>query len=497
MAVHWTVLRNLMMRPAGVRVTDDRRDYRGVELLAAALHAADAIERACRTRHVGLLLPTSGAFPIAALGAWLAGRVIVPLNYLLKPDELQYVVDDCETDTVVTVGPMLDHLGTAPRVRRLLRLEDIDFRSVPPARWPASAEPGDLACLLYTSGTSGHPKGVMLTHANLAANIAQIRRWIRLSKRDTLLGVLPQFHSFGLTVLTLLPLAVGPRIVYTARFVPHQIVKLFRAHRPSMFVGIPSMYGALLTVKDAGPEDFASLRLAVSGGEPLPDDVSRRFQERFGVTIAEGYGMTECSPVTNWCRPFEYRPHSVGRALPEIEQWIVDPATDRELGTGVDGELRITGPNVMKGYFKLQEETAGAFDRRGRLRTGDMARVDDDGHLFITGRIKEMLIVGGENVFPREIEEAICTHPAVHAAGVVGQHDPVRGETPVAFVELEDGRSVDERELIVHCRERLAGFKVPRRVIFLDAMPRNPTGKVLRRALRDELARIDPASAGA
>ena len=134
MAVHWTVLRNLMMRPAGVRITDDRRDYRGIELLVAALHAADAIERACRTRHVGLLLPTSGAFPIAALGAWLAGRVIVPLNYLLKPDELQYVVDDCETDTVVTVGPMLDHLGTAPRVRRLLRLEDIDFRSVPPAR---------------------------------------------------------------------------------------------------------------------------------------------------------------------------------------------------------------------------------------------------------------------------------------------------------------------------------------------------------------------------
>jgi long-chain acyl-CoA synthetase len=243
------------------------------------------------------------------------------------------------------------------------------------------------------------------------------------------------------------------------------------------------MYGALLNLKNAAPDDFSSLVYAVSGGEPLPDAISSGFRERFGVTIAEGYGMTECSPVTNWCLPHEYKRHSVGRPLPGVRQVVVSPESGEVLPVDTDGELRMQGPNIMRGYYGLPAETAAAFDERGYLRTGDMARLDRDGHLFITGRIKEMLIVGGENVFPREIEEVINRHPSVAASGVVGLRDDIRGEVPVAFVELIEDAEFDEQSIRALCRANLAGYKVPREIRRLDALPRNPTGKVLRREL--------------
>ncbi len=484
MSVHWPILRRLAARPRRVAIIDDHRSYRAVEILVAALHVAAAIDRRCSTRTVGLLLPTSGAFPIAALAGWMLGKVVVPLNYLLKPEELRYVVADCETDTIVTVQPMLDFLDARPEIPHLIRMEDVGFTGFPEARWPALASDDDLAVLLYTSGTSGRPKGVMLTHGNLTSNIEQARAYARFDRRDILLGVLPQFHSFGLTVLTLLPLTVGCRVVYSARFVPAKIIRLLREHRPTAFIAIPSMYAALLHAKDAGPEDFASLRFTVSGAEPLPGAVFDGFRERFGVTINEGYGLTETSPVTNMCLPEEWRPHSVGRAMPGIDQRIADPATGAFLPIGSEGEVVMKGPNIMRGYFKRPEDTGAAFDARGYFRTGDMGRLDDDGHLYITGRIKEMLIVGGENVFPREIEEVLAAHPAVAAAGVIGMTDHLRGEQPVAFVELKEGQSADEKSLIIWCRERLAGYKVPREVRIVEKLPRNATGKIVRRELK-------------
>jgi long-chain acyl-CoA synthetase len=244
------------------------------------------------------------------------------------------------------------------------------------------------------------------------------------------------------------------------------------------------MYNAILHVKDAEPADFASLRYIVSGGEPLPDAVAEGFHERFGVRINEGYGLTETSPVTNWCRPWEYRPHSVGPALPEVDQRILDLATGAELPPGQDGEVVMKGPNIMRGYFNRPEETAAAFNARGFFRTGDIGRLDDDRHLFITGRLKEMIIVGGENVFPREIEEVLNRHPAVADAGVIGLMDPMRGELPAAFVELKEGQKAEERELLAWCRERLAGYKCPTFVRIVEKLPRNPTGKIVRRELK-------------
>jgi long-chain acyl-CoA synthetase len=305
-----------------------------------------------------------------------------------------------------------------------------------------------------------------------------------------MLGVLPQFHSFGLTVLTLLPLTVGCRAIYTARFVPAKLLELAREHRPTAFVAIPSMYNALLAARKAAPEDFASLRYVVSGGEPLPEKVAQGFLERFGKRINEGYGLTETAPVTNWCLADEYRPKSVGRPLPGVEERVVGP-DGRVLPAGEDGEIRIKGPNVMKGYYKLPDLTASVFDEQGYFKTGDMGRFDADGHLYITGRIKEMLIISGENVFPREIEEAINHHPAVKDSAVVGLADPSRGEVPIAFVELKEGEAWDEAAVRAFVRDRLPPYKVPKEFRVLDALPRNPTGKIMRRALAERLRAPD------
>jgi long-chain acyl-CoA synthetase len=499
MSVHWPIYRRLFSRPLREVIVDDRRGYKAIEVAIGSLHVADELESCCKSQTVGLMLPTSGAFPIAALGAWALGKTIVPLNYLLKPDELQYVIDDAGLDTIITAGPMLDFLGCTPRVKKLLKMEEFNFKGVPSPRIPVTASPDDLATLLYTSGTSGKPKGVMLTHGNLRANLKQIQDRVHFSGCNTMLGVLPQFHTFGLTVLTLVPLTVGPKVVYTARFNPGKILALMRNHRPDTFVAIPSMYNALLSLKNAAPEDFTSLRYTVSGGEALPDAVACRFRDRFGVTINEGFGMTETAPVTNWCLPEMYRPHSVGPALPGVEQRIVDVETGKVLGPNQEGELRIRGANVMRGYYNLPEESAKAFDEEGFLRSGDMARFDDDGYLYITGRIKEMIIVGGENVFPREIEEVINRHELICASGVVRMMDPIRGEVPVAFVELIEGTDparFDEKAIIRHCREHLAGYKVPRRVVLVEALPRNPTGKIMRKELMPRADALAAEQAG-
>ena len=479
------IQRQLLLHPRRTFFVDDQRSWNGFTVLAAALHLAREIERRTDREAVGLLLPTGGLFPAALLATWMTGRVAVPLNYLLSREDLEYIVRDAGLDLVLTVGPMLDYIHGPTESMRPVRIEQLGLRGLPAPRIGRGRGPDDLAVLLYTSGTSGRPKGVMLSAGNLEANIGQIRRWAAFDDRDVLLGVLPQFHSFGLTVLTLLPMAIGAKAVYTARFQPRKVLELAETHGVSAFVAIPSMYNALNAARHGGPETFAHLRYAVSGGEPLPDAVADAFRERFGVRIAEGYGLTETSPVTNWCLPGEWRHRSVGRPLPEVRQRIVAP-DGRMLPAGADGEVRIKGPNVMHGYWNLPEETAKVFDEEGYFRTGDMGRFDDEGHLFITGRIKEMLIISGENVFPREIEEVLNRHASVHDSAVIGMQDPTRGEVPIAFVELAEGAVFDEKALQQHCRATLPPYKVPREIRRRAALPRNPTGKILRRALTPE-----------
>ncbi|MFN9125929.1 MAG: class I adenylate-forming enzyme family protein [bacterium] len=476
------IRRNLLLRPFRGAVIDDQRTWRGIDLMVVAWHLAREIDRTSRAQRIGVMLPTSGAFPAAAIAAWTLGRTVVPLNYLLSRSDLEYVARDAGLDAVITVGPMLDFIGGPIAGLAEIRPDRMRFTGIPPIRMTNPLQRDDLAVVLYTSGTSGRPKGVMLTCGNIAAYVRQCQEWVEFSRDDMILGVLPQFHSFGLTVLTMLPLATGARAVYTARFIPRKIVDLAKQHRPTALVAIPSMYNALRLMKDAGPEDLRSLRFTVSGGEPLPDAVYDGFHQKFGIEINEGYGLTETSPVTNWCRPSEQRRKCVGRALSGIDQRIVGP-DGAVLGPNQDGEVRMKGPNIMKGYLNLPDETAAVFDEHGYFKTGDMGRLDEQGFLSITGRIKEMLIIGGENVFPREIEEVLNRHESVKDSAVIGMQDGMRGEVALAFVELKEGASFDESALKAFCREHIAGFKVPRDIRVVKELPRNPTGKIMRRKL--------------
>ena len=480
--IQWNILR----RPFRQAIVDDQRTWRAYELQVVAWHIARHVERLSTRERIGIMVPTSGLFPAALMAVWSLGKTAVPVNYLLSRTDLEHVCRDAELDLCITVGPMLDFVGGLPTGVQPLQLETLSFGGLPPIRRSRPMASDRLAMLLYTSGTSGKPKGVMLTAGNFSANIAQIIGRARFNPQDVLLGVLPQFHSMGVTVMTLLPLALGCKVVYSARFVPKRIFELARSHRPSVIVAIPSMYGALRTVKDATAADLSSLRFVVSGGEPLPQAVADGFQERFGKRICEGFGLTETAPVCNWCLPEEWRERSVGRALDGVEERIVD-ADGSDVTARGEGELRIKGPNVMQGYWNLPEETAAVFDSEGFFKTGDIGRIDAEGHLFITGRLKEMLIIGGENVFPREIEEVLDRHPTVKASACVGASDPSRGEVPIAFVECKEGEAFDAAALRAWCREHLPQFKVPREIRHLDPLPRNPTGKIIRRALKQLL----------
>lgn len=507
MGLAWSILWQAIRSPHRVAAIDDRRSYTYGQIVGGAMFLAEKIEGLTDAGHVGILLPTGGAFPMALLGAWFSGRVAVPLNYLLSPDELAYVIQDSRIDTVITAGPMLDFVrgdsqhtkGSSvepiPSHIKTVAMETLDFTGVPPLRWPAAGRGDDTAVILYTSGTSGRPKGVMLTHGNLASNVDAAILHANIQQADVFLGVLPQFHSFGLTALTLIPLRIGAQAVYSARFIPKKIVELIRKHRPDIVMAVPSMYGALLSVKDAGPEDFSSIRLAISGGEPLPQATFEEYLARFHLRLLEGYGLTETAPVTNWSTPQRFVRGAVGPALPDVVIQVVDPQ-DRPVPPNQDGEILIAGPNVMKGYFNLPAQTQqvfvdlptktanGSMKPTRYFRTGDIGRLDEEGFLFITGRKKEMLIIGGENVFPREIEEVLNRHPVVKDSAVIGKMDGLRGEVPVAFVEVNEGQSFDETELRGWCRGRLAGYKVPREIRRLESLPRNPTGKILRRQLR-------------
>jgi len=490
------ILRNWTRRPLRVWAEDDFRCWRGITMWAASRHLARAIEDRTTRPNIGVLLPTGGAFPVSLAAIWLLGRTIVPLNYLLSKEEIAWIIEHAELDLVVTASGMLEKFGPLPDTVQTLSLDKQNFKGVPSLFRPMKRADDHVAVMLYTSGTSGRPKGVQLTVGNLATNVDQCIRWVNFTKRDCFLGVLPQFHSFGFTVTTLLPMILGCSVVYTARFQVSRVLELLRRRRPTALMAIPSMFNALLHSKDAKAEDLASVKYIVSGGEPLPDAVYEGFAERFGIRICEGYGLTETAPVTNWARPHEERRGVVGRPLDGVEETIIDPESGERLGSGRDGEIRIRGGNVMAGYFKDPEATAAAFDEDGFFRTGDMGRFSEDGFLSITGRIKEMLIIGGENVFPREIEDVVRQHPAVLDAAVIGVPDSMRGEVPLAFVELIEGESADPGEIRRFCRGPLSGFKVPRAVRILDALPRNPTGKIQRRMLSEETqCREDPAHA--
>jgi len=466
---------------------------------------------------VGIMLPTTGAGLGTIMGVLWAGKTFIPLNFLLQPVELERIVDDAGIDLVLSTVHFQEVLSQVPV--RTLYLEKLGIkrrylwsrmRQSPPA--PAVG-PDDLAAIVYTSGTSGQAKGVCLSHENLMFNTRGIVEHIRITPEDRLLGVLPNFHVFGLTVLNFIPVVFGTTITCVPRFSPQEMHRAIVQDRLTILIAIPSMFAALGRLKMLEPAEFAHVKLAASGGEPLPRKVYQEVRDRTGVQIIEGYGMTETSPIISADLPWAHKVGTVGPPLNGVQvqlrdangHVIYDPTGPPDgITSGGDGsafsgcgswtsapscegELYVRGPLVMKGYYRRPAETDAIIDAGGWLRTGDIVRIDEEGYLRITGRAKDLIIVSGENVYPREIEDVLDQHPAVGESAVIGRQDGLRGEAVVGFVTLREGCSVTPTDLRAFCRQSLAGFKVPREIYVRDDLPRGPTGKILKRELPDLL----------
>lgn len=346
----------------------------------------------------------------------------------------------------------------------------------------------DLALLQYTGGTTGLAKGVMLTHYNLVANTEQLRALCHRSQKgkERLLAVLPFFHVYGMTAAMNLAILIAAQLILIPRFEPDAILKAINKLRPTLFPGAPTMYVALINHPELQKYDVGSIEACLSGAAPLPREVQEKFEEMTGGRLVEGYGLTEASPVTHanpiWGRR---KNGSIGLPLPDTECRVVDAETGAQLPQGEIGELAVRGPQVMKGYWNLPEETANVL-KDGWLLTGDMATMDDEGYFYIVDRKKDIILAGGFNIYPREVEEVLYEHEAVQECTVAGVPDAYRGETVKAYIVLKKGKKVSAEELEKFCRERLSAFKVPRLYEFRDELPKALAGKVLRRVLVEE-----------
>ena len=471
-------------QPNEVAIIDDSGRYTYQQLAAMAVGLGAHLASQTRRPRVGLLLPTGVGFVASCYGALLAGKTVVPINFLLGDREIAHVIADSGIDTVVTVPPLAGRPQGTP-------LNVIDLTKLPRPSAPVSAPnlpsaaADDVAVLMYTSGTSGLPKGVPLTYGNLQSDVDASIAYADFQSKHKFLGIIPLFHVFGLTAMMFAPLQLGATIVYMARFSPVGTLAAIREHGISLLGGVPSMFAAMLRLKEASAEDFATIYGIISGGEPLPATLREAFGARFGVTLYEAYGMTETSLAIALNTPQMHKPGSVGKPIPGMQIRIVDEAGGT-LPAEQQGEIWVRGPMVMKGYHNLPAETAAVLTPDGWFKTGDLGKLDADGFLYITGRKKDLIIVSGEKASPREIEETLMGHPSVAEAAVIGKKDASRGEVVVAFVIPREGKSPTVEELRAFCRQRgLAQWKVPREIYIVPDLPRSPTGKVLKRELKE------------
>ncbi|BAU27934.1 long-chain acyl-CoA synthetase [Aneurinibacillus soli] len=453
--------------------------------------------------HVALLLGNSPEFVIAYYGILLSGAAVVPINPLYTPHEMLFILRDSGVRMAIAASVLLPAFeGVRSQLPELemVVLVGVDECSVPwavpfpkmmahtnPEWTPPVVDGGDRAVILYTSGTTGTPKGAILTHRNMASNADSISEYLGVYTKDKFVAVLPMFHVFCMTVCLNAPIANGATILIAPRFSPKPLIELIEEQQATIFAGVPTMYNFMMQQSDVSASALSSLRICVSGGAAMPVALLHGFEKRFNKVISEGYGLSEAAPVTAF-NPVEgvRKPGSVGVDIPGVTNKVVD-AEGGELARGEVGELIVQGPNVMEGYLNLPEETALAL-RNGWLYTGDMAYMDEDGYVFIVDRKKDMILVGGYNVYPREVEEVLYTHPLVMEAAVIGVPDERFGERIQAYVVRKD-ESLTEDELREHCSRDLARYKVPRDIIFMEELPKNTTGKILRRSLKDQIVK--------
>lgn len=456
--------------------------------------------------HIVLLLGNTPHYLISLYASWRLGAVAVPVNPTYTPNELSYIIQNSDAKLIIGLDKLAPLFAKTkdlfPNVENVIACET-DEESVkqcmqleePPYFFKSiiqEAEPvteiteldkDDNAIILYTSGTTGLPKGAMLTHENVYSNARDVGTYLRMNDKDRVVATLPVFHVFALTVVVNAPLYRGATILLEPKFSPAGVLKTIREHKATVFAGVPTMYNFIYQYEDGKREDYESIRLSISGGASLPVSLLKNFEEKFDTRIQEGYGLSEASPVTCF-NPIDRErvPGSIGMSIVNVENKVVDK-DGNEVPKGEVGELIVRGPNVMKGYYKMPEETAKTI-KDGWLYTGDMAKEDENGYFYIVDRKKDMIIVGGFNVFPREVEEVLYGHPDVVESAVVGKPDDEQGEVVHAYVTVKDGSTVTETDLIEYCTQNLAKYKVPVAIHFMDELPKNSTGKILRKELR-------------
>jgi long-chain acyl-CoA synthetase len=445
---------------------------------------------------VALLCSNGSYFVETYLAALGLGAVIVPLNPQSPSPEIGHEVATAGVSAVVVepaaAGAWKGIDPTAiPTVRHIIATEaggvdtELIFDDLLAAEPLDTVEvgPGALALLVFTSGTAGSPRAAMLSHGNLLANIDQGRSTAaQITADDVVYGVLPMFHIFGLNVVLGFSLANGATVVLVQRFDPSTALDTIRERSITVIPGAPPLWLAFSHFDAAPADSFATVRLALTGAAKMPEEAIRRLKDQFGVQLAEGYGLTEASPVVTSSAGLPIKVGSVGKVLDGITVRLVDEAGDDVL-RGDAGEIWVKGPNVFLGYLDDPEQTARVLTTDGWLRTGDIAVTDDEGYLYLVDRAKDLIIVSGFNVYPAEVEDAIAEHPAVAEVGVAGVPHPHSGEAVKAWVVVREGMTVDEDTLIAWCIDRLARYKSPSKILFVDQLPRNVSGKLLRRSL--------------
>lgn len=467
---------------------------------------------------VALLLPSVPQFSIGYFATLAAGGAVVPLNVLFTTEEIEYHLRDSETTAIIVWDAFLEKTLAAvkntccntiiacrsPDSTVEIPANVLDFNAIiqdamtgnQAGRFdvlPTNAD--DTAVILYTSGTTGRAKGAELSHFNLYDNARYVAEKLMRTKQDSLdlfglghvaLAALPLFHSFGQTVIQNASFMHGAAISLLPRFTPMDAAALIQAHKVTLFAGVPTMYIGLLHDENVTTEQFASLQYAISGGAALPLEVLNQFKQRFGINILEGYGLSETSPVACFNTLMKpQKPGTVGPAIDLCEVKIVDEANN-EVPSGDIGEIVIRGTNVMKGYYKRDDATRDVLINNW-FHTGDIGKVDEEGYVSIVDRKKEMIIRGGFNVYPREVEEVVYQHESVIEVAIVGMPDKVLGEEVVAVIALKSGKELDHDQLEQFCREHLAAYKVPRKTIIMESLPKGPTGKILKRVIKERI----------
>ena len=454
---------------------------------------------------VALFLPNKPDFIVSYYAVVRLGAIAVSLNVMLKPEEMKVILQDCAAKLLITTNQLLDQVPVAreiPSVKKILcadKSEHAGVLELDRLSTLSDAKTADLgqeegAAILYTSGTTGKPKGVLLSHGNLISNVSATIHHTKMSAEDRLTCYLPLFHCFGQNFIMNSSVKSGATLILHERFQPDEILDSIKANRISMFFGVPVVYSRLLAVPKI-EEYFRNVRYCFTAAAQMPMTVAREWREKVGKIIYEGYGLTETSPFASYNHDSLYRDGSIGTPVAKVEIKIID-AEGRALPAGEIGEIAVKGPNVMQGYFRQPKETAEVI-RDGWFLTGDIGKMDDDGYIYLVDRAKDMINVSGFKVWPREVEEVLLQHPSLAEVAVVGIEDSESGEAVKAFAVLKLGEVMNERDLIDFGRSRMAVYKAPRFVEFIDALPKNPTGKILKRELKAKAQNKGTASRAA